>query len=145
MAKMKFNPSTGQLDLLGTASDTNYSNTSSGLTATNVQAAIDEVASISSSSKMANYEVTTAFVSTETFVISTGAGGVAGVSTPTGDNVVIGAWLSSSTEYDDNDFLILFNGVELIKNVDYTFSASDTITLAVDVDIDDYLTIKARF
>jgi hypothetical protein len=94
---------------------------------------------------LATFTVTTAFVDEEVFTISTGAGGVAGVTTPAGDYAAIASWFDAEGKFNEKDFVILLNGVEQLKGDDISYSASDAIELGFDADIGDVITIKANF
>ena len=122
-----------------------YDNSVSLMTATNVQDAIDELHTLIRTLYIATYLVTNNFVSGEKINLGTGAGDITGVSTPAKDYSEICAWLDGSSKFNDNEFVVQLNGLELMKGVNYDYSATCEIELLTDADLGNYLTIKTRY
>lgn len=87
------------------------------------------------------YIVTTAFTSSEVITVSTGAGGVAGVSTATGDTISsLGA---SSGVFNANTKLsFIRNGVELKKGTSVSWVSATTFSITSTLLIDEMLVIR---
>lgn len=102
----------------------------------------DVVAPISATQKTAQYEVTTAFTAGEIITLTTGAGAVAGVATPTGDNATIALGASGAIFAADNQVVVLENGVEQIKQVEFVWDSATSGHFAIALDAGDIFTVK---
>jgi hypothetical protein len=88
-----------------------------------------------------DFTVTAAFASGEVLTISTGAGDGTGTSTlvtqPAGEDIA----LPSDFDTDVNCVAEL-NGIRLIKGTNVAYASADTLTVNLDLDIGDVLTIR---
>jgi len=102
----------------------------------------DMVAPTGASQKVAKYVVTTAFAANEVVTLTTGAGGVSGISTPSGEysGVVLGA--SANAFRDNNQIEILENGVEQVKSSDFIWDSNTTGHFIIALDITDTFSVK---
>jgi len=102
----------------------------------------DMVAPTGASQKVAKYVVTTAFAANEVVTLTTGAGGVSGISTPSGEysGVVLGA--SANAFRDNNQIEILENGVEQVKSSDFIWDSNTTGHFIIALDVTDTFSVK---
>jgi hypothetical protein len=100
------------------------------------------VAPTGASQKVAKYVVTTAFAANEVVTLTTGAGGVSGISTPSGEysGVVLGA--SANAFRDNNQIEILENGVEQVKSSDFIWDSNTTGHFIIALDVTDTFSVK---
>jgi len=89
-----------------------------------------------------SFVVTTAFAADEVITLSTGAGGVSGESTPSGDTLALNA--SDALFLADRTMRVRLNGVQVIKGAgkDVVWDTSDSMHFTTALDVGDTFEIE---
>lgn len=93
--------------------------------------------------KETRYVVTNGFANGEAIDLTTGAGGIAGTTTVTGDSTAainIGVDNAAFLAFDDLEFFV--NGVLQVKGTDFTRNSTTAVLVNMILDIGDVLTVR---
>lgn len=102
----------------------------------------DIIAPSAAAPKMATYIVTTAFAANEVITLTTGAGGVTGVTTPGGDYATVALGASGSAFNANNQVIVQENGIEQVKGSDFIWDSATSGHFAIPLDVDDTFKVK---